>query len=141
VVSICPSTSDALLVRTDFSNQQDWEVLLTAALAENEDGFRAFVEVIDDASLAGLDPMGVRSALPDGYEQSFVIVADRVSLTSPDRALLVIDLVDDPGRTFRVVPAELWGVDNNLSISNMFLSEFADSVDPDGVFRGFPEPP
>ena len=72
---------------------------------------------------------------------SFVIVADRNSLISPDRALLVIDLLDDPGRTFRVIPAELWGVNNNLSISNMFFSDFAHSVDPDGVFRGFPEAP
>ncbi len=111
------------------------------AQAESGDGFRAFVEVVDDAALDGLDPIGIRSALPEDYGHSFVIVVDRNSLISPDRALLVIDLLDDPGRTFRVVPAELWGVDNNLSISNMFFSDFADSVDPDGVFRGFPEPP
>jgi hypothetical protein len=141
VTSIRPSTSDALLVRTDYSNQQAWEVLLAAALAESEDGFRAFVEVIDNAALDGLDPIGVRSALPDDYVHSFVIVADRDSLISPDHPLLVIDLLDDPGRTFRVIPAELWSVDNNLSISNMFFAEFADSVDPDDVFRGFPEVP
>jgi hypothetical protein len=34
----------------------------------------------------------------------------------------------------------MWGVENNLSIANMDYSEFADEVDPDGVFRGFPKP-
>ncbi|MGF1568782.1 MAG: hypothetical protein ACFCVD_12050 [Nodosilinea sp.] len=45
---------------------------------------------------------------------------------------------DEPGRTFRVIPREMWGVENNLSISNMDYYEFADSTDADGVFRGFP---
>jgi hypothetical protein len=34
----------------------------------------------------------------------------------------------------------MWGVENNLSVSNMGFEEFADKVDQDGVFRGFPEP-
>ena len=29
--------------------------------------------------------------------------------------------------------------ENNLSIANMDFREFAESVDPDGVFRGFPQ--
>jgi len=52
--------------------------------------------------------------------------------------VLVVDLYDEPGRSFRVVPQEAWSVENNLSISNMDFEEFADSVDADGVFRGFP---
>jgi uncharacterized protein DUF6924 len=31
----------------------------------------------------------------------------------------------------------MWGVENNLSLANMDFEEFADSVDADGVFRGF----
>jgi hypothetical protein len=31
------------------------------------------------------------------------------------------------------------GVENNLSLVNMDFVEFAESVDPDGVFRGFPQ--
>jgi len=30
-------------------------------------------------------------------------------------------------------------VENNLSIANMDFSEFADNVDKDGIFRGFPD--
>jgi len=31
----------------------------------------------------------------------------------------------------------LWGVENNLNISNMDWEEFASAVDEGGVFRGF----
>jgi hypothetical protein len=47
------------------------------------------------------------------------------------------DMYHDPGRTFRVIPSEMWGVENNLSLSNMDFFEFADAADEDGVFRGF----
>lgn len=62
-----------------------------------------------------------------------------MSLTDPEQPVLVVDLSNDPGRNFRVIPAEIWGVENNLSIANMDFEEFADSADPDGTFRGFPE--
>jgi hypothetical protein len=48
-------------------------------------------------------------------------------------------LYTEPGRTFRVIPGEIWGVENNLSLANMDFAEFADSTDRDGLFRGFPE--
>jgi hypothetical protein len=31
----------------------------------------------------------------------------------------------------------MWSVENNLSISNMDFSDFADSADGDHIFRGF----
>jgi len=141
MASISRATTDAALVRTDYSNQRAWEVLLEGALAETEDGFRAYVEIIDDPTLDALDVDGVQAELPDDYEHSFVIIADHMSMTAPEHALLVIDLVDDPGRTFRAVPAAIQAIDNNLAIANMFFSDFAENVDPDGIFRGFPPAP
>ncbi|MFK4804121.1 DUF6924 domain-containing protein [Streptomyces sp. MPA0124] len=41
------------------------------------------------------------------------------------------------GRCVRVVAAELWSIENNLSEANMDFEEFAGAVDDDGVFRGF----
>jgi hypothetical protein len=32
-----------------------------------------------------------------------------------------------------------WSVENNLSLANMDFEEFANAVDVDGLFRGFPE--
>jgi hypothetical protein len=53
-----------------------------------------------------------------------------------DHPLLSLDL-RPPGRSFRVMPAALWGVENNLAIANMDFEEFAHAVDEDGIFRGF----
>jgi hypothetical protein len=58
-------------------------------------------------------------------------------MTDPEHPVLVVDLYSEPGRSFRVVPSEMWGVENNLSLANMDFEEFADAVDRDGVFRGF----
>jgi hypothetical protein len=59
------------------------------------------------------------------------------TLTDPERPVVVVDLGAQPGRTFRVIPREMWGVGNNLSLANMDFREFADNADPDGMFRGF----
>jgi hypothetical protein len=56
-----------------------------------------------------------------------------------EHPILVLDLADELGRIFRVVPREVSSIDNNLSIANMDWSDFADNVDADGVFHGFPD--
>ena len=62
---------------------------------------------------------------------------DHSTFADPEHPVLVVDLYSDPGRTFRVIPSQMWGVENNLSLANMDFEEFADAVDKDGVFRGF----
>ena len=72
-------------------------------------------------------------------KRTFIFVADRLALTNPDGPILVIDTFEQPGRSFRVIPASMWSVENNLAISNMDFAEFAAAVARDGVFRGFPK--
>jgi hypothetical protein len=67
----------------------------------------------------------------------FAFIADGDAIAGPEQVVLVVDLGDEPGRSFRVTPSEAWGVENNLSTANMGFEEFADAVDEDGVFRGF----
>jgi hypothetical protein len=81
----------------------------------------------------------VTALVPKGSEHSFVFLVDQIALTHPEHPILVVDLSDEPGRTFRVIPAEMWSVENNLAIANMDFDEFAERVDKDGIFRGFPE--
>jgi hypothetical protein len=61
------------------------------------------------------------------------------TFSDAEQPVLVVDLCEQPGRTFRVIPREMWGVENNLSIANMDYDDFANSADADGVFRGFPQ--
>ena len=50
--------------------------------------------------------------------------------------LLCVDPLP-PGGRFRVLPAELWSVENNVALANIDFAEFVSALDSDGVFRGF----
>ena len=96
------------------------------------------MDFLSDLGYDGIAAEQILSLIPDGYSHSFISIADQIALSHPENPILVVDLYDEPGRAFRVIPSEMWGVENNLSLANMSFSEFADAVDPDGVFRGFP---
>jgi hypothetical protein len=67
------------------------------------------------------------------------LLVDRISLTHLDCPIIAVDLLDEPGRTSRVISVAIQDVENGLSISNMDFSEFVDNADQGGIFRGFPE--
>ena len=60
-------------------------------------------------------------------------------ITTNDPVKIAEDFNTFPGRTFRCVVEEVASIEANLSIANMDFHEFADNVEADGVFRGFPE--
>ena len=123
------------LVRTDFSDDAAWLQLIAKASATNEDGFFASLEPVEDRSFENADPQAIVTALSE-RKPSVIFIADARSFSSPEQTVLCVHRkgADTP---FRCILSELWGVENNLSIANMGFDEFADSVDCDGVFRGF----
>jgi len=132
------STSEnALLIRTDFSDQSAWNKLKTA-VSEPEDPFIFTMEIVDDRPNSGATVGQVMDALPEDYPHSFIVVADSVAISQPDHPLLVVDLLEERGRQFRAVAAQVSSIDNNLSIGNMGFEEFAGLVDETGIFRGIP---
>jgi hypothetical protein len=124
------------LIRTDFSDDQVWRALAQAAAAPNADGFRAYLTIVEDRGFAGAAPDRLADAAV-GTGHACLIVADATAIAHDEHPLLCVELAA-PRRSFRVIPAELWGVENNLSLANMDFEEFADAVDADGIFRGFP---
>jgi hypothetical protein len=134
-----PMLDGSLLVRTDFSNDAEWQQLTDDVQRENEDGFRAYVEPVNDPAFDGASWEAVKAAVPANENGAAVLfIADVRTMSSPDRPIVVVDLVDDGGKTpFRSIPSELWSIDNNLNIANMDWEEFAGAADEDGVFRGF----
>jgi uncharacterized protein DUF6924 len=136
-----PETEYALVLRTDFSDQAAWNAL-RAEIQKPVDpfGFRAYVEFLDDVAYADITKEQLLKLFPPNHNHSFIIVADQIAISHPEHPLLVIDLFDESAREFRAVPTQIQGIENNLSIANMDFEEFADAVDKDGVFRGFPEP-
>jgi hypothetical protein len=131
-----------LVIRTDFSDDAAWQAICkTIQEPQTEDEFQAAVECIDDKSCAQLTPDRIASVLPDNSRRSFVFLVDTHAILKPDHPILVVDLANEPVRTFRVIPSQAWAVQNNLIIGNMDFEEFAGAVDPDGVFRDFPGGP
>jgi hypothetical protein len=132
------NTNDATpVVRTDFTDETAWRQIQKDVAARNTLGFSANVQFIDERQYNGLTGQELLQQIPGLSEYSCVFVADATAMSSAEHHLLVLNPFDPTGKTFRVIPAEAWGVENNLSTANMDYSEFANAADPDGVFRGF----
>ncbi|MFJ8834386.1 DUF6924 domain-containing protein [Micromonospora aurantiaca] len=131
-----PDTLCTLVLRTDFSDEAAWEAVSSASIAPSVDGFAASLSFVSDRAFAGLAPEQV-AALPTAIYRSILFLVDSVTVTNVETPLVALDLLHQPGRWFRVLPTEMWSVENNLSIANMDFFEFADAADRDGVFRGF----
>jgi len=135
-----PTTANPLVIRTCFENQEAWETvcgLIRAPQYFTSDPFYANVDLLDDIEFANLSPEDLMSRVRADYPHSFLLVVDRIAITPPEFPVLVIDLYGERGRTFRAIPSQIQGIENNLSIANMDFEEFVDAVDDDGVFRGF----
>lgn len=134
-----PSSENPHVIRTDFSDDATWSAIQRAIQAPvGEEGFLANVRFVVDRAYegAGKDQFLPLLDIADPWH-NFVVIADRTTMTTPDHALLVVDVSDEPGREFRAIPTAIQSIENNLSLSNMDFHEFADSVDQDGVFRDF----
>lgn len=132
-----PNTTCALLLRTDFVDDQAWVRLCCAIQEPSKEGFTANLDCVDDIDYEGLTVEEIVKTAAENEAHSYVCVADHVTLTDVEQPILVIDCYDRPGQTFRVIPSEAWIVENNLSIANMDFQDFVGSCDDEGVFRDF----
>lgn len=138
-----PFTKDTPVIRTHFDDDAAWKTICDLIhqprrVPGNE--FYAYVDFVEDPNLRDISEKELLAMVPRDYWHTFLFVVDREAIQRHDFAVLVVDLCDEPGRTFRAIPAEVQGIQNNLSIANMDFYEFADRVGPDGVFRGFDVP-
>lgn len=134
---VLPKTESSLLVRTTFADERAWLDVVSVVLTENDDGFRAYVEVVDDPVWENVDLDRLREAVLAAENQAAVLfVVDQAALGT-DYPILVVDLDEVSHEPFRCVAHELWGIDNNLNLANMDWEDFAGNADPDSIFRGF----
>jgi hypothetical protein len=125
------------VIRTDFTDETLWRKIQKNISAPNSIGFSANVRFIDEKQYSGLTGHELLQRIPGLIEYGCIFIADSTTMTTMEHHLLVLDPSNPEGKTFRVIPSEAWSVENNLSLANMDYSEFVDSADPDGVFRGF----
>jgi len=127
---------NSIAIRTDFSDESAWKSICEA-INNPDNEFEAFVDFINDTDYDGLKVEHLPSVIPE--HTTFVFIIDRTSLKEPDHPILAMDLFNEPGGTFRVIPSQMGVVSSNLCCANMGFEEFADSADESGVFRGFPK--
>lgn len=136
VMNALPVSENAPVIRTDFSNEAAWRAI-RSEIARPHDVFQANVDFIDDRRFEGKSGGQIMEEAPPGYDHLFVILVDARAIADPEHSVLVVDLYEGSGRSFRALPSQIGGIENNLSIANMDFAEFADHVAADGVFRGF----
>jgi hypothetical protein len=135
-----PKTENPLVLRTDFSDQAAWDRI--CKMIRKPVGifrFRANVEFLDDKEYIDLTKDELLGLIPKNYNHNFMVIVDRTAVSLPDHPLLIVDLYESSGKEFRAIPSRVQSIENNLSIANMDFEEFAEAVDRDGVFRGFPK--
>lgn len=144
------------VIRTDFSDDNQWHKvseLISAPQSGSRFEFFAHVKFVSREDHRDKDPRDlVVVSLPDNYPFHFCFVVDRESIVSRDHRVLVVGFYpldlqsygrpprETPAKeikTFRALPSQIQGIENNLSTANMDFEEFANAVDKDGVFRGF----
>lgn len=143
----------ALIIRTDFGNEEAWQAVLAELLKpwEFDSGdVEPYLHVVDDPAWAGATADDVIAAFSGDEELSVVFLADRVTMDDHDHALLAVAVLTredcesdeefeaDSGAV-RTVPAGIGDIHANLSIANLSFEDVVDAAqtDPAGVFRSF----
>lgn len=134
-----PGSTSSLMVRTDFTDPGAWDRLQSILLSENGEGFRAYVEFIDEHANDGATWRELRDATrATSAHASVLFIADHSAHVEPDNPIQVVDLSIESRQPFRCIARELWAIDNNLNLANMDWEEFAALTGPDGIYRGLP---
>ena len=141
------------LIRTDFTSDEAWQRVVDEVTKETDFGDGAWytphLQPVSDRGLEGATPETLATAwLRDNH--GYVMLADnrsiREGIAGGELTVVFVDLYAEEedeelgelyGSSFRCAVGEVASIEANLSIANMDFSTFADSIDHDGVFRGF----
>jgi hypothetical protein len=129
-----PAEAPAPLVRTYFADQQAWENLVHTLETPPDGDWGALVAdltVLDDRSYDGMSVERLRELFA-GSGHTYFYVADEITHTTEEQHVLFVELGEDQTEA-RCVAADLAEIDCNVSLGNMFISDF---LDDDGVCRG-----
>ncbi|SCG57122.1 hypothetical protein GA0070609_3251 [Micromonospora echinaurantiaca] len=137
-----PETWCLPVIRADFRDDAIWGQIKDEILSPTKEGFVASVEFVEDRALIGLSETAIAAGYPRAYPRQYrhpvVFIVDALTVSLPERPLLVVNLNErDETGPFRTLPRQVHAIGNNLSIANMDFFEFARSTGSDGVFRGF----
>ncbi|MEO8050934.1 MAG: hypothetical protein ABI833_11005 [Acidobacteriota bacterium] len=129
------------MIRAHLESRGAWEAiygLIRAPQYLTSEPFYANVDLLDDCEFQNLSADDLLLRVPSDYPHSFLLAVGQLTVTHSEFPVLIIALKADRGRSFRAIPSQIQGIENNLSIANMDYFEFADCADDDGIFGGIP---
>lgn len=136
--SISTTKNDPKVIRTFFSSDKDWSDISKQIIEPDKKyGFRAYVEFVsnkrnDNKNINDLKEEYAKT----NYHYQFFFVVDSLTLNHKEKPILCVSI--DPRDSidrFRVIPEEMWIIENNLSIANISFEELILSVDNEGIHR------
>ncbi|MFD0900128.1 DUF6924 domain-containing protein [Actinomadura sediminis] len=140
-----PATTEALLVRTSFDDEDGWQALLAELGGVDEDGWvgadldpeEIDVEnypltalVVDDQTFEDLHSGQVPALVPPEKHTTLVALADTRTFIEPGWPLTVVDLYETPGQPAVLPCRKVGSMACNLQIANM---DFRDYVAREGT--------
>lgn len=128
-----PVGEKPFVVRADFSNEVEWGTLCAMLKPGNE--LTPEMDLISDRAFEGVTAKKLRGLVVEESGASFGMIADGRTFSDADRPVLVVDLLEEPGRSFRAAARAVGEVAANLSVGNMGFEEFAEAARR-GVYRG-----
>lgn len=133
-----PNSKDVIVLRTDFTNDASWmKICKRIQTPDKQFGFLANIEFINDTIFKSYSMKDLLNDTIQQYKHSFIFIIDSTTISNSESPILCVNLNTDKGKHFRVIPSLLWGVENNLSLANLDFEDFTNSVDSNGIFRGF----
>jgi hypothetical protein len=131
-----PNTEDVIILRADFSDKTKWKnVCKLISESGKKLGFKPYVEYLSEKKYDGLEKYKLLNR-NDSYKHLFIFIVDSISINHKENPILCINLYDNSGESFRLIPFKIWEIENNLSISNVDFEELLESIDGDGIYRG-----
>ncbi|MGW6694053.1 DUF6924 domain-containing protein [Rhodococcus sp. NPDC054953] len=134
----------SLLIRTDFTDDDAWRSVAASAMAPGVGDESDFVAVLTCIDNREYDGMTINQLLDDIGDQPvyYAFLADTTTITDPEHPILAVDTSPTEsdrsrGGTVRVIPSQMWSIENNLSLANMDFEDFTSAAGPDGIYRGF----
>ncbi|MEH0424563.1 DUF6924 domain-containing protein [Streptomyces sp. B21-083] len=130
----------ALVIRTDYDNEQAWAAVKAELLRPWGDGdYEPYVHLVDNPTCGGFTPAQILSAASTDEELSVVYLADRDSMRDGPSTLLAVAMLtreecesdeefEAEGGMFRSVPAGVHEMHANLMIANMSFGEFKEAA-------------
>ena len=130
-----PQSDYPLLIRTDFSNNTKWGIIVNQVNSP-ANGYDPAITFINDRKYEGLTIEQLPQFELDQEEHDFIFLADAETMSHKEGAILCLDLADNFGEGFRVLPECISEVANNLFITNCDFKDFQNTTASDGVYRG-----